>query len=159
MTPTDNATLYSLTRASRQRVLDWLETLPHEVFVQEVPDVAYGSLRGIYEHIAECYLFWVDHIGLHHERPNLQVKTVAELRQAFDRVDDGVAAFMATGGDWNAQFEQDLPNGVRGKLSKNWLLWHPITHEFHHKGQALAVARWVGHPHPGQPDTDFPTFE
>ncbi|MGL4612054.1 MAG: DinB family protein [Trueperaceae bacterium] len=31
---------------------------------------------------------------------------------------------------------------------------HPITHEFHHKGQALALARVLGHPHPG-PDTDL----
>lgn len=156
MTPTDNATLYSLARTSRQSVLTWLETLPHEVFVQESPDVAYGSLRGIYEHLADCYLFWAGSVGLGQDSPELHIGTVADLHAAFDRVDAVVNEFLASGGDWAATFPHTFRDGSTETLSENWLIWHPITHEFHHKGQALAVARRLGYPHPGVPDTDLP---
>ncbi len=41
------------------------------------------------------------------------------------------------------------------KVTQRWLLLHPITHEFHHKGQLLALARILEHPLPGDIDTDL----
>jgi uncharacterized damage-inducible protein DinB len=41
------------------------------------------------------------------------------------------------------------------KVTQRWLLLHPITHEFHHKGQLLALARILEHPLPGNVDTDL----
>jgi uncharacterized damage-inducible protein DinB len=32
---------------------------------------------------------------------------------------------------------------------------HPLTHEFHHKGQMLAMGRMLGHPFPPGRDTDL----
>jgi hypothetical protein len=40
--------LYDMTRRTRANVLDWLETLPVEVFTLEREDFAYGSLRNIW---------------------------------------------------------------------------------------------------------------
>lgn len=157
-TPTDSAALYALARASRQTVLTWLASLPHEVFTQELPDVAYGSLRGIYGHIANCYGHWVCEVGMKRAWAAADVETVSDLRAAFERVDAVVADLLATEGDWNAPFTHTFRDGSQETLSKNWLLWHTITHEFHHKGQALAVGRWLGYPHPGHPDTDLSTL-
>lgn len=34
----------------------------------------------------------------------------------------------------------------KASLSQRWLLMHPITHEFHHKRQMVALGRVLGHP-------------
>lgn len=47
------------------------------------------------------------------------------------------------------------PEGKTSSLTRRWSMLHPITYEFHHRGQALALARVLGHPHSGKPDTDL----
>jgi uncharacterized damage-inducible protein DinB len=150
--------LYDMTRRTRANVLDWLETLPVEVFTLEREDFAYGSLRNIYAHIAGCYQWWIGTVGLEFKKQDEPTVTnVAELRIAFDRVDDLMQEALETFSDLDTKFEWTSPSGVKEMLSKRWLMLHPITHEFHHKGQALALARVIGHPHPGRPDTDLVT--
>lgn len=40
-------------------------------------------------------------------------------------------------------------------VSQRWLLMHPITHEFHHKGQMMTPARIWGYTMPPETDTDL----
>jgi hypothetical protein len=46
----DLQTFYDLTKRTRAKVLDWLATLPPEVFTREHETFAYGSLSNIYTH-------------------------------------------------------------------------------------------------------------
>jgi uncharacterized damage-inducible protein DinB len=82
--------------------------------------------------------------------------SVHELRRAFETVDETVGRAL------EAFTAPDLPRTWRDprsgdslRYTQRWLILHTITHEFHHKGQALALARVLGHPHPGRPDTDL----
>ncbi|MCL6569315.1 MAG: DinB family protein, partial [Meiothermus silvanus] len=43
----------------------------------------------------------------------------------------------------------------RMPVSQRWLLMHPITHEFHHKGQMMTLARIWGYTMPPETDTDL----
>ncbi|WP_407543193.1 DinB family protein (plasmid) [Deinococcus radiomollis] len=36
--------------------------------------------------------------------------------------------------------------GNRRRLTARWVVLHPITHEFHHKGQVVTLLRKLGHP-------------
>ena len=36
--------------------------------------------------------------------------------------------------------------GNHREVTARWLLLHPITHEFHHKGQVVTLLRRLGHP-------------
>ncbi len=152
---------YGLVQRTRVGVLDWLETLPEAVFVQERSDFAYGSLRNVYAHIAECYLWWAGHVGFETAweqdptTPEDAPQDVAQLRVMFARVDTVVLNALEQWSDWDAPFEWVSPRGFKETLSKRWLLLHPITHEFHHKGQALALARVMGFPYSGKADTDL----
>jgi uncharacterized damage-inducible protein DinB len=146
---------YDLARRTRSKVLDWLETLPPDVFTLEHEQFAYGSLRNIYAHSADCYLWWVGSVGLGREEVEMKVGDVSELRAAFTRVDATVAEALETFADLDTPLTWTSPSGHAHSLTKRWLIVHPITHEFHHKGQALALARVLGHPHPGNPDTDL----
>jgi uncharacterized damage-inducible protein DinB len=154
----DLKTFYALTVRTRAGVLDWLETLPESAWRLERPDFAYGSLRGIFEHVAGCYLWWVGDVGFGRKASRgPQVQTVQDLRDAFSKVDATAYEALETFTDIDTPFEWVNSRGGREILTKRWLILHPITHEFHHKGQALALARVIGHPHPGSPDTDLVT--
>jgi uncharacterized damage-inducible protein DinB len=148
---------YGLTTRTRSHVLEWLGTLPNEIFTAQREDFAYGSLSAIYSHIADCYLHWIGKVGFGgftHERT---VSNVSELRDYFARVDEAVLRAVHTFEDWDEPFSYTSSSGRTGVFTRRWLVLHPITHEFHHKGQALALARVLGHPHPGMPDSDLVT--
>jgi uncharacterized damage-inducible protein DinB len=147
----DLKAFYDLAKRTRTKVLDWLETLPPEVFTLEHESFAYGSLRNIYVHVADCYLGWVGEVGLKNEPVALKVNNVNDLRATFNKVDETVAKALETFNESDKLFTS--PSGQI--LTQRWLILHTITHEFHHKGQALALARVLGYPHPGHPDTDL----
>ncbi len=151
----DLRTFYDLTQRTRSKVLDWLEALPPEVFTRQHDGFAYGSLSAIQAHVADCYLWWIGTVGLGGiEEPEIKVDDVQALRRAFARVDATVLAALDSFTELDAPFIWTSPAGEI-KLSRRWLILQPITHEFHHKGQALALARVLGYPHPGKPDTDL----
>ncbi len=151
----DLRTLYALVRRTRAGVLDWLEKLPPGVFTFEREDFAFGSLSRIFSHVAECYLLWLSRGGIGRPEPGLSATDVAALRRAFARVDDAVERALATFAAWDEPFVYTFDDGWEETLTRRWLVLHPVTHEFHHKGQALALARVLGYPHPGSPDTDL----
>jgi uncharacterized damage-inducible protein DinB len=144
-------TFYDLAKRTRTKVLDWLEILPPEVFTLEHEPFAFGSLRNIYVHVADCYLGWGGEVGLKHKPVEIKVNNVNDLRSTFDEVDATVAKALETFVDPDKPFTSPSEQ----TLTPRWLILHTITHEFHHKGQALALARVLGHPHPGNPDTDL----
>lgn len=148
---------YGLTTRTRAGLLEWLGTLPSEVFDAQREDFAYGSLSAIYSHIADCYLHWVGGVGLGELGSERSVNTAAELRAYFTQVDEVVLRAITTFEDWDEPLSYTSSSGRTELLTRRWLILHPITHEFHHKGQALALARVLGHPHPGQPDSDLVT--
>ncbi len=147
---------YDLTQRTRAKVLDWLETLPPDVFTMRDEGFAYGSLSSVQAHVADCYLWWIGTVGLGGaEELELKVNDVQALRGAFAQVDATVLQALDSFTDLDAPFVWTSPAGENVKLSRRWLVLHPITHEFHHKGQALALARALGYPHSGKPDTDL----
>lgn len=149
------ATFYNLARRTRVGVLDWLDALPHEVFVKQHDNFGHGSLRAIYEHVADTHLWWTGSVGLGLPEPDTHVEDVTGLREVFARVDTtaqhALKSFQALDEPlgWNEAL------GKESVLTQRWLILHSVTHEFHHKGQALALARVLGYPHPGKPDTDL----
>ncbi len=153
----DLRTFYELVRRTRAGVLDWLESLPTEVLNAERDDFAFGSLSRIFSHVAECYLLWLSRGGVGSPEPGVRAVDAAGLREAFARVDAAVEQALTTFDAWDEPFVHTFANGWQETLTQRWLVLHPVTHEFHHKGQALALARVLGHPHPGSPDTDLVT--
>ncbi len=151
----DLTTLYRLVRRTRSGVLDWLDTLPPGTLTERRDEFAFGSLDRIYAHVADCYLGWVGSVGLGRELKAVESGSVGALREAFKAVDALVEEALGTFDDLDAPLPWTSPEGQHEVLSRRWLVLHPITHEFHHKGQALALTRVLGHPHPGAPDADL----
>jgi uncharacterized damage-inducible protein DinB len=145
-----------MVRQTREVLLGWLQTLPQDIFCQTHPDFAFGSLQKIYTHVPECYLFWVEHTGL--QKPwtgDPVVNSAKDLREVFARVDQAVLEALEQFQELDEPLVWTAPKGETEILSHRWLLLHPITHEFHHKGQAMALARVLGHPYSGSLYTDL----
>ena len=151
----DLRTFYDLTRRTRAGVLDWLESLPPEVLTHERNDFAYSSLSAIYAHIADCYLWWIGTVGLDHKEIEVSARDMQGLREGFTMVDVTALAALDSFTAFDKPFTWTSPSGRTTTLTQRWLFLHTITHEFHHKGQALALSRVLGYPHPGKPDTDL----
>jgi uncharacterized damage-inducible protein DinB len=152
----DLQTFYNMVRQTRQAMFEWLEALPHEVFVQTRADFAFGSLQKIYTHIPECYLYWVEHTGL--QKPwqgDPIVHTARDLRGVFARVDSVVLEALEQFQSLDEPLVWTSSKGQTEVLSQRWLLLHPMTHEFHHKGQAMALARVLEHPYNLSLDSDL----
>lgn len=146
---------YNLVRETRAGMLDWLDSLPPEVFVHRDERFAFGSLQAIQSHVALTYLKWIGTVGLNDNLVAMEVRDVAGLRRAFDKVDLVAEKALRTFVDLDEPYHWTYPDGRKVSVSRRWLILHPITHEFHHKGQSLALARVLGHPHPGTPDSDL----
>ena len=149
--------LYSWVQAARERVFAWAESLPAGVYTQERRDFAYGSLRNVQAHIADCYLMWVGTRGLQQPGKRLDasaVPNVAAMRRVYDEVDNvleqAFAQFTQPDEFSDVQFHDEVL-----RVTQRWLVMHPITHEFHHKGQMLTMGRILGWPYPPGPDTDL----
>ena len=143
--------MYNLVKRTRAILFDYLETLPTEIYLKEHPDFAYGSIRNIQAHVAGCYSFWLAEMALKLESPakNFELLPNAPaMRAAFLGIDDLVLQALETFQNLDAPLELTLPEGNPMMVSQRWLILHPITHEFHHKGQLLALARVLGHPLP-----------
>ena len=150
---------YALVKGSRERVFGWAESLPPEVYTREHPDFAYGSLCNIQAHVADCYLGWVGESGLGLPATELDVDRitltdVAAMRSRYSQVDEVVERALSDFSELDAPLSVPHRGGTL-EVTRRWLLLHPLTHEFHHKGQLLALGRVLGWPYPPGPDTDL----
>ena len=149
---------YRLVQGSRERVFGWAQTLPPEVYSTERADFAHGSIRNIQAHVADCYLGWVGESGLGLNMPEVEVAQFPDaqaMRRRYAEV-DGVVERALDEFD-HLDIPPDIPFRQDSTLevTRRWLLLHPFTHEFHHKGQLLALGRVLGHPYPPGPDSDL----
>ncbi len=152
------ALVYDWVKETRKGLLEYAATLPPAVFTQERHDFGWGSIRNLLVHVADCYRFWLAETAMNDPRPAFEpsaypgAKAVAELFGETDRL---ASVFLAR---WpGARMGETL--SLRVKWAKDplvvsplWLLTHTITHEFHHKGQAVALGRVLGCP---PPETDL----
>jgi uncharacterized damage-inducible protein DinB len=151
--------VYSWVIATRKGLLDYCEGLPVEAFVERRQEFGLGSMRGALVHVADCYRYWlVSTLFGRRVQPlaGADYPDAASVRRLFaELVDPLVGEFLAAYPC--AQAGVDLRLSVSWKqepldVTPLWLLTHTVTHEFHHKGQAVAFGRLLGYP---PPETDL----
>jgi uncharacterized damage-inducible protein DinB len=151
---------YDLVRRTRESLFKFLETLPVSHLHTRVNEFGHGTIARTHIHAADCYLYWIGTItGLRTEPaflPEATVDTldVSGLRDRFAEVDQLADRFFATYADaWGTPVSGRVrwqPDPLT--VTPLWLFTHTLTHEFHHKGQIVSMARALGHV---PPDTDL----
>ncbi len=152
--------MYDWVKRTREVLFEYTDSLPNEVYTLEHPDFAYGSIRNIHAHVAGCYQFWVGTMGLQQtigyvDEPASSLPDSKSMRVAFAKVDLMLEMVFSKFQSLDEPLEVVRPGRDTLMVSQRWLIVHPITHEFHHKGQLLALGRALGHPLPSSSDTDL----
>lgn len=109
--------------------------------------------------MAFAYLVWVDVVGLNLDRAKLElapekIPNTTAMRERFKTVDALLEEALQQFDQPDEMFEHHRSGDVL-KLTQRWVVVRPITHEFHHKGQLLALARLIGHPLPEDMGTEL----
>lgn len=114
----------------------------------------------MYVHIANTYIAWAGNFALNGSQPYYdqdEPMTLAQLQNLFAQVDKIIDQFT----------DHFAANPTRVVKGHKWpdkyietdayaIFTQVITHEFHHKGQAMTMARLLGHT---TPDTDVMRFQ
>ncbi|MFD2924139.1 DinB family protein [Halobacillus naozhouensis] len=141
---------YNWIRCTREKLFHYCETITPEDYTCELDQFGWGSIRNLHVHVAECYQSWLGNFGLEKglslATPDL-VSNVGEMRRIFEKVDRLVIEFLEKfEGQWNLGISGSVPwHDEEEELTPLWLYTHAATHEFHHKGQIVAMSRQLGY--------------
>ena len=148
---------YSLIRSTRESLFTFLEGIPLRDLHTTLPNFGSGSIIKTHIHAADCYQYWLSSFVFQQKRRDatdreIEQSDVAAVRARFDLVDQLVQRFMDKfDSRWFESVEVSWQQEP-WSTTPLWLLTHTETHEFHHKGQIVAMARHLGYT---PPDTDL----
>lgn len=141
-------------------LLDHLSSVPGDAYARAVPGFGFPTLREQMIHIFNCEGFWVHTLrGLPYvDRPVDECPAVADARRMQAEVSAWTMEYLSglTEEQLNRNTELHFPEGDVAVRTPALVLHHMLTHAFHHKGQAAAMCRILGHP---IKDTDLNQFE
>ena len=151
----DLTSLMRQTQSMRRDLLSFLATLPADVLTASLPEYGQGGILRTLTHVADCYGGWVGRTLLEEHWAFAETPDdLPALTARFTRVDALLErALTCTRMESGAAFDcvgmgNDCVDmaGNRRQVTARWLVLHPITHEFHHKGQVVTLLRKLGHP-------------
>ncbi|WP_028775935.1 DinB family protein [Shimazuella kribbensis] len=147
---------YDWVKQTRAILLDFCEEIEPNDFTRKVTGFGFPSIRDLLVHIADCYIAWLGSFVLLHTKKPLTPKEylkqmdIQAVRDRFALSDKYVEQFFKTltPDQRNIPMEREiLWRNTEDFITTtpNKLLLHTITHEFHHKGQIVTMARQMGY--------------
>lgn len=136
---------YKYIRESRHVLFDHCKTISGRNFLKEHSSFGNGgSIRNLLVHVANAYESWIANKALKKSIAFTAfdaIQDIPDLIGLYDQVDYFMYEFM------------NLPlksmsieiQGVDQSIASLKLFSHVVTHEFHHKGQVLALSRQYGY--------------
>lgn len=152
-------TQYALIKESRQVVFQFLEVQVMGDISRPLSAFNEKTISYMFIHIANTYIAWTGNFALESAEAYYDQDdpvNLDQLRNIFAQVDGIMRRFMD-------HFAENPIQPVKGykwpekyiETDAYGIFTHVITHEFHHKGQAMTMARLLGHI---PPDTDVMRF-
>gem|GEM_PF-697118 len=143
---------YSWVVHTRKALFAFLRTVPADVY--ERPDSSGKSLLQQQRHVINTYRWWTGSVLLGRPWTAFGAESLPQIEAGFADVDAMVyEALSSTALPQSVRHTNDA--GVTENLDARWLVLHPITHEFHHKGQLVMMARLLGYTFPEGHDSDL----
>lgn len=153
---------YGFIRSTREILFEFLEQIPLRELQTKVLGFGSGSIIKTHIHVADCYRYWLGSFASGQKRADFSFATnyeiehgdVEQVRNRFALADETVDRFLDT---FNSRWLEYIANEVKWQedpwsTTPLWLLTHTETHEFHHKGQIVAMTRHLGYE---PPNTDL----
>ena len=147
---------YDLVIEAREVVFNLCDSMSPHDYVKHVDHFGQGSIRKTQAHIVDAYIHWIANYALNKSIPYLKadlINTVAAMRIEYANVNSWMSEFLEVHAE-NPHVPIINTLGKRGQITTTplTLFTHMITHEFHHKGQIVSMARILGYQ---PPDTDI----
>jgi uncharacterized damage-inducible protein DinB len=151
---------HAWTHTCLDHLLDHLATIDSANYRKELPGFGAPTLHQQVLHIVNCEAYWghlLRNVPFTNHNP-AQYPQVTGAKQLLDQVGRETLAFLAglNNEQLNSNRELHFRDGSTALRTPAFVLHHVFTHAFHHKGQAVAMCRVLGHP---APDTDLSQFE
>jgi len=153
---------YSFIKSTRGILFEFLKQIPLQELQTVVPGFGSGSIIKTHIHVADCYRYWLGSFALGQKRADFSFATdyeiehgdLQQIRDRFVLADEAVERFLDI---YNSRWSENIANEVKWQkepwsTTPLWLLTHTETHEFHHKGQIVSMARHLGYE---PPNTDL----
>ena len=147
---------YQLVKDAREVIFKFCKTFSNDDYIKPIENFGRGSIRNTQAHIVDAYIHWIANFALNKSVSYLKADTihsVDNMREEYRNVDEWIEEFLNI---HTNQPDKKIVNqlGRRGQVESTplALFTHMITHEFHHKGQMVSMARMMGYP---PPDTDI----
>ncbi|HET7657537.1 MAG TPA: DinB family protein [Bacillales bacterium] len=145
---------YDLIRASRQNVFAFFEEIPLEKLHEKVHGFGIDNMIEAHIHAANSYRYWIESFATKQDPAEfsdistevIKRADVQKDREIFDSVDEAVYHFLDTyQASWLEEIEHEVDwQDTPLRLTPLFLYSHTTTHEIHHKGQIVAMARHLG---------------
>lgn len=152
---------YEWVKQNRKELLKFCGEINKDDFTREF-EIGWSSIRNTLIHIADCYNAWLGSFVLLKTKTPLTPKAdiqhmnLEQIVQRYEQVDQYVNdVFNELGEQLDQPIERKIPWRSENEiilLTPAKLLMHTITHEYHHKGQIMAMARQLGYK---PPNTDI----
>ncbi|MGJ7913740.1 DinB family protein [Neobacillus sp. LXY-1] len=146
-------TEYEWVKQTRQILLDQCKELNENDFTKEC-GFGFQSIRDSLVHVAGCYHAWLGSFTLSETTSPLLKKEVinemqiGDIQRYFQQADKYVDTVIEQYSDKFDDIIEKEPSWKIGsgaiRKTPHQLLTHSITHEFHHKGQIVAMMRLLG---------------
>jgi uncharacterized damage-inducible protein DinB len=151
-------TEYEWVRQTRGVLLEFCSELDSNDFTRQMDGFGLQSVRDTLVHIADCYNAWLgSFILLKTKKPitpkeDLLQLGMDEIKEKFEHVDSLVSEVLNLhAAHIDEPILRKIPwreSGETLSITPGKLLMHTITHEFHHKGQLVVMARQMGYEPP-----------
>ncbi|MDM5155270.1 DinB family protein [Bacillus sp. DX1.1] len=152
---------YEWVRQTRGVLLDFCSELEPNDFTRQMDGFGWHSMRDTLVHIADCYNAWLGSFVLLKTKKPLTSKEdllqlgLDEIKIRFEHVDSLVnevfEVFEVFAHHMGEPIQREIPWRKESEMlsiTPSKLLMHAITHEFHHKGQIVAIVRQMGYEPP-----------
>lgn len=140
---------YLLIKESRAVLLRYCATLSKDHFYATDPSFGHGSIHILLAHISNTYRFWIGEQLLGKTNTYIVYSNTTSLESlcsSFEEIDLLMVAFFqylpTISSEQLIRYEIDGKEGMTTALKA---FTHVITHEYHHKGQLLALSRLLGY--------------
>ncbi|WP_088072320.1 DinB family protein [Gottfriedia luciferensis] len=146
---------YKWVKENRGVLLDFCSQLKPEDFTRKLDGFGFQSVRETLLHIADCYIAWIGSFILLKTKspitPKVEIASLNldDIKLRFEQADVFVKELMQfTSEKMNEPIVRKIPWRETSEdisITPMKLLIHTITHEYHHKGQIVSMARQMGY--------------
>lgn len=130
-----------------------IENFPPELWAEKVPGAPRRTLRMIAGHIHNCRCMWVKMLGKESgipipEKVDRFRVTPAELIEALEKSCQAITELIELALDRDGELPSPAWSNVPPEITH--LVTYLMTHEGHHRGQLVMLARQLGHRLPAE---------